>query len=128
MLANGKEVNYLMLNGEVFAKDLKLPRFYRFQQNYYYVNSYELSLDSNNRPVFTVQRTSDNYAITLHLHNYQKTLILQLIKSDNYLFGLAMCTATYTFKNTNGSGGTYGRDVSQLSWFKMDDFGGGTPI
>ena len=49
MLANGKDVNYLMLNGEVFGSQSALPRFYRFKRELDKNSKpYSLIVDSNN--------------------------------------------------------------------------------
>ena len=47
MLANGKDVNYLMLNGEVFGSEKRFPGKYDFGRGYDYVKIYGCSITEN---------------------------------------------------------------------------------
>ena len=128
MLAGGKEVNYLMLNGEVFIKDLGLPRYYRFNKNSM-APSYAYSRDKNNKPIFTVEMDTGSQK-NVQLDKYQETLVLQIIKSNNYTYCLAKGTVSYwtVVVSNSGTGSTQWMTEKRLAWFRMEDFGGATPI
>ena len=128
MLANGKEVNSLMINGDVFIKDFALPRYYKFN-NDSMAPSYAYSRNSNNKPVFTVE-TDTGDTKKVQLDKYQKTLVLQIIKLDNYTYCLAKGTVSYwtVVVSNDGTGSTQWKTENRLAWFRMEDFGGGTPI
>lgn len=47
MFVNGKDVNYLMLNGEVFGSEKRFPAEYDFGRGYDYVKIYGCSITEN---------------------------------------------------------------------------------
>ena len=122
MLANGKEVNYLMIGGEVFAKKLTLPKLYSFGFPTNDGILYELKLDSDG----TYNFAATNYDIHLGFYNNMGSNsvvpVFQILeyKGNNYAL---TCGSKFLHQNGMPTGGGAG-----IYWIKMSDFGDYRPV
>ena len=124
MLANGKEVNYLMINGEVFGAKNNLPRYYRFGKNSEVYQS-ELSYNADNKADFYIPQYSNEICL-LKLLAPSKTLVAQLVKDVNSdIYALVFCKLTYKYTGPNSYSD---REYNGWSWIRPIDFGGCTPL
>ena len=101
MLAGGKEINYLMLNGEVFGAENNFPCFYKFGKrecNYHYSpNFYHLDYDKKNNPIMSkagaISTTSDNLVTYLpcDLDDMDKATVISIMIYKNEKYALTDC-------------------------------------
>ena len=127
MLAGGKEVNYLMINGDVFESNKVWPRLYKFgasnvKGGYWYY----LIKNSKGKLVPTPYLDSSFFTtqITIEPNN---TLVYKTMMYEGQEYALVDCTLSGTYdgfetKMTNTN------NIRCAVWIRMFDFGGGTPI
>ena len=120
MLAGGKEINYLMLNGEVFGSSNIFPKLYKFSNNRKHSFFYELDFDKNKNPILTL--VNSNYSVALEDQDFAKVGFVLNYKNEKY--ALAKCTINWG----SDSGSVSYIPVKAYLWIKMSEYGGGTPI
>lgn len=120
MLAGGKEINYLMLNGEVFGAENNFPCFYKFAKSEsvnHSPNYYMIGFDNQNNIIMEPgpdSNASGGGYMGAKLYDKNKELVMLIIQYKNEKYALADCNI----------GNTYSRRATV--WIKMSDFGGGT--
>ena len=128
MLAGGKEVNYLMINGEVFESNKAWPKFYKFKNYSSPLKWYKLQLDNNNN----VTLVDDTVSAHGHIYfgvNMDKAIVYKTIKYNGEEYALVDCVISIYQPNHNVNGGWELSDaLHTAAWFKMSNLGVGTPI
>lgn len=119
MLANGKDVNYLMLNGEVFGAQKRYPGEYDFGKDYDNIQIYECSIDSKGLN-FSALMQSNGHDPTGSYYpsnaDFKKICIVfgeAIYLKEKYI--LVKC-----FNRMTGSSWIYG----DIVWIKLKDVGG----
>ncbi len=120
MLANGKDVNYLMLNGEVFGSQKRFPGKFTFGKNHIDVNIYNVNVDPKNGPIAT--KSSDTATISL-----AESIVFQELNFKNEKYVLVKSFNRYV--KPDDSIYKAGYLSNDIVWVKLADLGGKmTPI
>lgn len=125
MLANGKDVNYLMIGGEVFSAQSSLPKLYKFNRDLHAGSkSYSISYDDNNNFKFIESKlTLTQY--DLFFDNYRKVPVYRIINYKNIEYALVSCVMKSTI-GANISNPNF--IISAQFWIRTSDAGGCTPL
>lgn len=127
MLANGKEANYLMINGDVFESSNAWPKFYKFKNNSQPLTMYKLQIDNNN-----VTLVNDMVSGQRHIYfglNWDKVIVYKTLNYNGEEYALVDCSISIYDSNQNATGGwQLSAVLNTAAWFKMSDLGGGTLI
>lgn len=119
MLANGKDVNYLILNGEVFASQKRYPGEYDFGKDYSGVQIYGCSIDSKGLKFDALSQsnnpgsTGSYYPSTAEFNRISIVFCEVIYLKEKYI--LVRCDARMT-----GTSWIYG----DIVWIKLKDVGG----
>ena len=127
MLAGGKEVNYLMINGDVFQAKNNFLKLYKFGNNKENNRYFELAFDANQNPILNEVKAEQSlyypyYKISLVNYNSAKVAMVFLYKNEKY--ALAKCRFLLNVETSDMTGIA----ATAYLWIKMSDYGGGTPI
>ena len=125
MLANGKDVNYLMIGGEVFSAQSSLPKLYKFNRDLDAGSkSYSISYDDNNNFKFIESKlTLTQY--DLFFDNYRKVPVYRIINYKNIEYALVSAL----MKSTSGPNiSNPNVIISAQFWIRTSDAGGCTPL
>ena len=124
MLMNGKDINHLVLSGEVFTSDKALPKYYVFKNKS--VSYYWLTIDENNNFSFKeaialAYNGEDAYHKHLQVTFANKTPVLQIekYKGENY----ALVYGKAEFETSDA----YFSVIEINVWVKISETGGMTP-
>ena len=125
MLAGGKEVNYLMINGDVFASNQNFGQNYNFSNSNPRAKYYDVKFDSDNKPIMsmakmTARTANTNLDYTIELDVPNSAMVYKIITFQNEKFALTECRLIVKGSNNIAP--------HMPLWIKMSDFGGGTPI
>lgn len=119
MLAGGKEVNYLMINGEVFGSQKRFPGEYDFGKDYNNVQIYGCSIDSNGLKFDALSQsnnpgsTDPYYPLTAEFNRISIVFCEAIYLKEKYI--LVKC-----FDRMTGKSWIYG----DIVWIKLKDVGG----
>ena len=119
MLANGKEVNYLMLNGEVFCSQKRFPGEYDFGKDYDDVQIYGCSIDSKGLKFGALSQSNDPgstgsyYPSTAEFKRISIVFCEAIFLKEKYI--LVKC-----YNRMTGISWIYG----DIVWIKLKDVGG----
>ena len=119
MLAKGKEVNYLMLNGEVFGSQKRYPGEYDFGKEYNSVQIYGCSIDSKGLKFDALSQSNDHGSTGSYYPSnaaFEKICIVfgeAIYLKEKYI--LVKC-----FNRMTGISLIYG----DIVWIKLKDVGG----
>lgn len=120
MLANSKDVNYLMLNGEVFGSEKRFPGKYTFGKYHIDVNIYNVNVDPKNGPI--VNKSSDTATISL-----AESIVFQELNFKNEKYVLVKSFNRYVKLDNDLN--VVGYLSNDIVWVKLADLGGKmTPI
>ena len=123
MLAGGKEVNYLMINGDVFESSKAWPKFYKFgasppqDTTWYYLKK------NSNGELILVPQTDSHFLHTQISINKNNELVYSTKFYKNEEYALIDCAVVGTQQGFGDTDWVY-----CAIWVKMSDLGGGTPI
>lgn len=125
MFVNGENVNYLMLNGEVFSAQSSLPKLYKFNRDIDAGSkSYSISYDDKNNFKFIESKlTLTQY--DLFFENYRKVPVYRMINYKNIEYALVSCVMKSTI-GANISNPNF--IISAQFWIRTSDAGGCTPL
>ena len=123
MLAGGKEVNYLMISGDVFESNKAWPKSYKFNADILKDTTwYYLEKNGNGELILTPQ-TDSHFLHTQIVISNKNVLVYRTMSYQNEEYALINC---YIVGTQQGFGDT---DLVRCAiWVKMSDLGGGTPI
>ena len=119
MLANGKDVNYLMLNGEVFGSEKRFPAEYDFGKSYDSVQIYGCSITENGFKFDALSQsnnpgsTGSYYPSTAEFNRISIVFCEAIYLKEKYI--LVRCDSRMT-----GTSWIYG----DIVWIKLKDVGG----
>ena len=119
MLANSKDVNYLMLNGEVFCSQKRFPGEYDFGKDYDDVQIYGCSIDSKGLKFGALSQsnnpgsTGSYYPSTAEFNRISIVFCEAIYLKEKYI--LVKCGSRMT-----GTSWIYG----DIVWIKLKDVGG----
>lgn len=118
MLADGKEVNYLMLNGEVFGSKKRFPAMYDLGKSYENVQVYKCDINSSSKIVFSEKHdrsvTSGNdTSVDAQVNSISLVFAEQTYNHEKYI--LLKDSTSFI-----GTGWEYETNV----WVKLKDVGG----
>lgn len=124
MLAGGKEVNYLMINGDVFESNQNFGQNYKFATSNPRAKYYDVKFD-NKGPIMvmaktTTRTTSSSSDYTIEVDGLDSAMVYKIIVFQNEKYALTECRLIAKGSNNLAP--------HMPLWIKMSDFGGGTPI